>query len=102
MPSNQSQIVEQAKFANSPLEKAFEKQAEKHVDAIKNLDLSNKLKLSEGILPQSLMNGLIRARSKKIVELQDIIKKDDLNYNSKRELIIIVNIHCLLFFKRYT
>ena len=48
------------------------------------------------------MNGLIRARSKEIVELQDIIKKDDLNYNSKRELIIIVNIHCLLFFKRYT
>ena len=30
------------------------------------------------------MNGLIRAELKRIIELQDIIKKDDLNYKSKR------------------
>ena len=40
--SNQSQIIEQAKFAYSPLRKAFENQTKKHVDAIKSLDLSNK------------------------------------------------------------
>ena len=30
------------------------------------------------------MNDLIQAKLKEIVELQDIIKKDDLNYKSKR------------------
>ena len=33
-PSNQRQIIEQAKFVYSPLGKAFEKQIEKHVGAI--------------------------------------------------------------------
>ena len=30
------------------------------------------------------MNNLIRPRLKEIVKLPDIVKKDDLNYNSKR------------------
>ena len=30
------------------------------------------------------MNGLIRAELKRIIELQEIIIKDDLNYKSKR------------------
>ena len=34
--------MEQAKFASSPLGKAFEKQTEKRLGAIKSLDLSNK------------------------------------------------------------
>ena len=38
----QMQITEQAKFVYSPLGKAFEKQTEKQVGAIKSLDLSNK------------------------------------------------------------
>ena len=83
LPSNQRQIIEQAKFAYFPLGKAFEKQTEKQVDAIKSLDLSNKLKRIEGTFPQNLMNDLIRAKLKEIIELQDIIKKDDLNYKSK-------------------
>ena len=43
LPSNQRQIIEQAKFTYSPLEKAFEKQTKtieeqgrKQIDAIKN------------------------------------------------------------------
>ena len=44
LPSNQRQIIEQAKFAYSPLVKDFEKQTEKQVGAIKFLDPSNKLK----------------------------------------------------------
>ena len=42
LPSNQRQIIKQAKFAYSPLGKAFEKQITKKVDGIKSLDLSNK------------------------------------------------------------
>ena len=87
LPSNQRQIIEQAKFAYSPLEKAFEKQIEKQVGVLKSLDLSNKkyeLKKIEGIFPQNLMNDLIRLKLKEIVKLQDIIKKDELDYKSKR------------------
>ena len=84
MPSNQRQIIEQVKFAYSPIKKAFENQTETQVGAIKSLDTSNKLKQIEGIFPLNLMNDLIRARLKEIFELQDVIKKDDLNYKSRR------------------
>ena len=36
LPSNQQQIIEQAKFTNSPLRKAFEKQARTIEDQGKN------------------------------------------------------------------
>ena len=49
LPSNQQQIIEQAKFTYSPLGKAFEKQiktiedqGEKQIDALKNLKDQNK------------------------------------------------------------
>ena len=49
LPSNQQQIIEQAKFTYSPLGKAFEKQTKtiedqrkKQVDALKSLKPSNK------------------------------------------------------------
>ena len=41
LPSNQRQIKEQAKFAYSPLGKAFEKQAEKRVGTMNGLKLLN-------------------------------------------------------------
>ena len=44
LPSNQTQIIEQAKFTCSTLEKAFEKETGKQVDIIKSLDTPNKLK----------------------------------------------------------
>ena len=83
LPFNQRQIIEQATFVYSPLVKALEKQ----VDPIKSLDFPNKkdeLKQIEGIFPQNLMNDLIRTKLKEIVKLQDIIKKDYLNYKLKR------------------
>ena len=42
LPTNQRQIREQAKFSYSPLGKAFGKQAEKQVGAIKSLKPYNK------------------------------------------------------------
>ena len=87
LPFNQRQIIEQSKSAYSALGKAFEKQKEKQADAIKSLDISNKkdeLKHIESISPQNLLNDLIRAKLIEIVKLRDIIKKDDLNYKSKR------------------
>ena len=49
---NERQVIEQAKFAYSPLGKAFEKQTEKQVGPRESLDHSNKkdeLKQIEGI-----------------------------------------------------
>ena len=63
--SNQRQIIEQAKFADSFLGKSFEEQKEKQVGALKSLELSNKkdqLKQIESILPQNLMNNLINVK----------------------------------------
>ena len=52
LPSNQQQIIEQAKFTHSPLEKAFEKQiktiedqGEKQIDTLKDLKLKEQTKL---------------------------------------------------------
>ena len=49
LPSNQQQVIEQAKFTYSPLAKAFEKQkktiqdqGEKQVNALKSLESSDK------------------------------------------------------------
>ena len=84
---NQRQIAEQAKFAYSTSGKALEKQTEKQIGALKSLDISNEkyeLKQVEGIFPKHLMNDLIRVKLEEIVNFQYIIKKDDLNYKSKR------------------
>ena len=87
LPSNQRQIIKQAKLAYSHLGKTFEKQREKQVGALKSLKLSNKkdeLKQIEGMCPKNLMNDLIRDKLKEIVNLQYVIKTDELHYKSKR------------------
>ena len=44
LPSNQKQIIEQAKCTYSPLGKTFENQGKKQVDALKNLKLKEETK----------------------------------------------------------
>ena len=53
----------------------FSKTTRKKADAIKSLDTSNKPKQIDGIFPQNLMNDLIHAKLKEIVELQAIVKE---------------------------
>ena len=58
----QVKIIQQAKFAYSPLGKAFEKQTENQVGTLKSLDNSNKkdeLKQNGGIFPKYILNDLI-------------------------------------------
>ena len=62
MPSNQKQIIEQAKFTDSPLGKGFKEQTKEQVKVIKDLNISdktNELKQIEGVLPQNLLHDLI-------------------------------------------
>ena len=87
LSSNKRQVIKQATFAYSPLGKVLEKQAEKQVSALKSLNTCNKrddLKQIEGIFPQNLMNDLIRDKLKEVINLQDIIKTNELHYKSKR------------------
>ena len=59
MPSNQRQIIEQAKFAYSALGKAFEEQGKKQVKALEVLDLAEnqKIKSIEGLFSREMKNS---------------------------------------------
>ena len=76
MTYNQRKIIENATFGYFPLGKAFKKQTEKKVRAIKSLDLSSKKdesKQIEDIFAQNLMNDFICVTLKEIVKLQKVI-----------------------------
>ena len=96
LPSNQKQIVEQAKFTYSPLGKALAKQTEKQVDALKSLKRSYKtyeLERIESIFSKHLLNDLIIVKFKEIIKFQDIFKTDELYFKSSLKILIIfVNI----------
>ena len=62
-PSNQQQIIEQARFAYSPLGKAFEKQVktiedqgQKQVEALNILESNNQLTI-EDVIPKNALNN---------------------------------------------
>ena len=63
LPSNQQQIIEQARFTYSPLGKAFEKQikttedqGKKQVDALNTLKSNNQL-TTEDAIPKNALNN---------------------------------------------
>ena len=92
VPSNQQQIIEQAKFIYSPLGKAFEKQIKtiedqelKQVDALKDLKPKEKTKtIQDKSNNQSkaeiLFNKLINERKKIMSELHDNVDYNDLKF----------------------
>ena len=61
-PSNQQQIIEQAKFTYSPLGKAFEKQiktedqGKKQIDALNTLKSNNRLTMKD-VIPKNALNN---------------------------------------------
>ena len=87
LPSGLSQITQQARFTYSRLGKAFEKQTEKQVGALKSLNLPNNIELKqiESISQKKQLNDLIINKLKEIMHLQNNIKLDDVEYTVKRE-----------------
>ena len=92
LPSNQQQIIEQAKFNYSPLGKVFEKQrktiedqGEKQVKSIqdnqlvniKNYDYKNKLLFSK---EREIFNDIYNKKLDEIEEMNNKIDYDDLEY----------------------
>ena len=75
LPSNQEQIIEQAKFTYSPLGKAFEKQIKtiedkghKQIDALESLRPQKQKKTIEDIFPEGYESVAIKNEQNKIKE----------------------------------
>ena len=92
LPSNQQQIIEQARFTYSHLGKAFEKQikkiedsGKKQVDALENLKLKEETKpIKDTPNNQSratiIINDLINKRKELMSELYDRVDYNNLNF----------------------
>ena len=91
-PSNQKQIIEQAKFTYSPLGKAFEKQikviedqGKKQVDALKDLKLKGQTKAIKGksnnqSIATNIFNNLIKKRKSIMNELHESVDENKLYF----------------------
>ena len=92
LPSNQQQIIEQAKFTYSPLGKAFEKQiktiedqGKKQVDALKVLEPkaiesgSN----NKPVITKEIYDKILEERVNEILKMRDKIDFNNLTYNFK-------------------
>ena len=90
LPSNQQQIIEQAKFTYSPLGKAFEKQIKtiedhrkKQVEAMKDLKPKEQTKTIEGkpdnknnqSIAANIFNDLVKKRKSIMNELYESVDK---------------------------
>ena len=87
LPSNQQQIIQQAKFTYSPLGKAFEKQiktiedqGKKQVDALKTSH--KKLSSIKDFVPTEKFNLEIIAEIKRIEEIEKNAHRDKMLYKS--------------------
>ena len=87
LPSNQQQIIQQAKFTYSPLGKAFEKQiktiedqGKKQVDALKTS--YKKLPSIKDFIPTENFNPEIIAEIKRIEEIEKNVDRDKMVYRS--------------------
>ena len=90
MPSNQLQIIEQAKLTYSPLGKAFEKQTktiedqgEKQIKAIQD----NKKQLADtqeltikNIIPENIISDECKKEMDKIVKIEKTVDREELIY----------------------
>ena len=97
-----SQIIQQAKLTYPPLGKSFEKQTEKQVDALKSMNLLNKineLKYIEKIFSKNQVDDLIIDKLREIVQSHNNIKLGDLEYTTKRgkHIILVDALYLLLF-----
>ena len=98
LPSNQQQIIEQAKFTYSPLGKAFEKQTktiedqgEKQIKAVKDKDLSKSIEKAKldsdddlAILKQKeIYNELTEEKKTEMKNLDNSVDREKLIYKYK-------------------
>ena len=93
LPSNQQQIIEQAKFTYSPLGKAFQKQiktiedqGKKQVNALKVLEpktIESGSNDNKPIITKEIYNNILEERMEEILEMRKEINYNNLVYNFK-------------------
>ena len=93
LPSNQQQIIEQAKFTYSPLGKAFEKQiktiedqGKKQNDALENVEskaIESGSNNNKPIITQEIHEKILAERMSEILNMRDETDFSNLTYNLK-------------------
>ena len=107
LPSNQQQIIEQAKFTYSPLGKAFEKQiktiedqGKKQVDALNTLKSNNQLTIEDVIPKNALNNDEAKKELDKIKEIEKNVDRKKLTYETNEYTYSFKNFQTIKTFGR--
>ena len=95
LPSNQQQIIEQARFTDSPLGKDFEKQTktikdqgQKQVEALNTLKSNNQLTIEDVIPKNALNNDEAKKQLDKIKEIEENVDREKLIYEANEYIYI--------------
>ena len=109
LPSNQQQIMEQAKSTYSPLGKAFEKQiktiedqGKKQVEALNTLKSNNQLTTEDAIPKNALNNDEAKKELNKIKEIEKNVDREKLIYETNDYSYSFKNFRKIKTFGRYT
>ena len=104
LPSNQQQIIEQAKYTYSPLGKAFEKkmktiedQGEKQIKAIQN---NTKEVTIKNIIPENILNDEAKKEIDKITEIEKTVDREKLVYRASKYTYSFQNFRTIRAFGR--
>ena len=110
LPSNQQQIIEQAKFTYSPLGKAFEKQTktieeqgQKQRKAIQDnkKQLANTQEITiKNIIPENIMNNEAKKEMGKIIEIEKTVDREKLIYKASEYTYSFQNFQTIKTFGR--
>ena len=107
LPSNQQQIIEQAKFTYSPLGKAFEKQiktiedqGQKQVEALNTLKSNNQLTIEDVIPKNALNNDEAKKELDKIKEIEKNVDREKLIYETNEYTYSFKNFQTIKTFGR--
>ena len=107
LPSNQQQIIEQAKFTYSPLGKAFEKQiktiedqGKKQVEALNTLKSNNQLTIEDVIPKNAINNDEAKKELDKIKEIEKNVDIGKLVYETDEYTYSFKNVQIIKTFGR--
>ena len=107
LPSNQQQIIEQARFTYSPLGKAFEKQTktiedqrQKQVEALNTLKSNNQLTIEAVIPKNALNNDEAKKELNKIKEIEENVDRKKLVYETSEYTFSFKNFQTVTTFGR--
>ena len=107
LPSNQQQIIEQAKFTYSPFGKAFEKQiktiedqGQKQVDALNTLKSNNQLTIEDVIPNDALNNNEAKKELDKIKEIERNVDREKLIFETNEYTYSFKNFQTIKTFGR--